>query len=144
MSCYLQFQQLPEIDGELKLRVEGASYGFSGTADCYVNAAAFKAFCLQLQSFPQHRGQSISFSSGPTPQMSHFELIFADVGLRGNISVTTHIVGVEQEFLAKSIQCTVGFTFVTEPAALDHFIQFLTKVIQTGHVGAKAILTDGE
>lgn len=52
-NSYINFEQLPEIDDALKLRIEGASYGFSGTADCYVNEAEFKTFCLQLQGFPR-------------------------------------------------------------------------------------------
>ncbi|TXH93162.1 MAG: hypothetical protein E6Q75_16245 [Rheinheimera sp.] len=135
-NSYVRLEQLPEIDDALKLRIEGASYGFSGTADCYVNEAELKAFCLKLQGFPRQRGQSISFSSGINPQLSRFELMFADVGSRGNIAVTTRIVGVEQEYQTNNVQSTVSFTFVTEPVAFDRFLQFLAKVMQTGHVGA--------
>jgi hypothetical protein len=143
-NSFLKFEQIPEIDDALKLRIEGASYGFAGTADCYVNEAEFQAFCLQLRGFPRQRGQSISFRSGINPQMSRFEVIFADVGLRGNIAVTVQIIGVEQDIQTKGIQYHVGFTFVTEPVAFDRFTQFLARVMQTGNIGAKANLTDGE
>jgi hypothetical protein len=135
MREYLEFEQLSEIDDELKLRIKGESDGFAGVADCYVNEKQFQDFCAQLIGFPKKREDSIRFCSGESDQLSHFDIEFSCIDSSGRILVAVQIVSRDTRYPRENVCFVVSLSFKVEPAAFDRFVKGLSRVSVINNVG---------
>ncbi len=142
MREYLEFEQLSEIDDELKLRIKGESDGFAGVADCYVNEKQFQDFCAQLIGFPKKREDIIRFSSGESEQLSYFNIKLSCADNSGWILVAVQIVSRYTRYPRDEVCSTASFSFKVEPAACDRFVSGLSRVSVVKNVGSKAILVN--
>jgi|UniRef100_E6XRA1 hypothetical protein len=142
MREYLEFEQLSEIDDELKLRIKGESDGFAGVADCYVNEKQFQDFCAQLIGFPKKREDIIRFSSGESEQLSYFNINLSCVDSSGLILVAVHIVSRDTRYPRDEVCSTASFSFKVEPAVFDRFVSGLFRVSVINNLGSKAVLVN--
>ena len=140
MDSFLELEVMPEVDNELKILIKGASYGFSGEADCYVSETNFLNFAQSLKGFPKQQNEVISFSSGESEVLSTFELCFTNANSSGHIRLEVLITYIDQFTDSIVKKYSSSFGLVIMPTELDTFQSSLVKVANPINIGQRAVL----
>lgn len=140
---YLEITSNWEDESIIEVRIDAASYGFSGFADCYTSREALTELADQISGFPKSIDQKIETQIGPSSDLSKCLIKFECVSGLGDAQARVEIIHLKSFSNKQREEYHAEFDLPFEPASLDHFVTSLRK-LANAKIGCVAARLEGK